>query len=72
MSVCLCGGEVIAGFDLAVLAMAPGEKKVTVIPAETACMVSFSRISRFGRRWKSNSITTFKAKSPRFISFVLC
>ena len=30
------GGEVIAGFDLAVLAMAPGEKKVTVIPAEEA------------------------------------
>ncbi|MFZ4800833.1 MAG: FKBP-type peptidyl-prolyl cis-trans isomerase [Chlorobium sp.] len=30
------GGEVIAGFDLAVLDMAPGDKKVTVIPAGEA------------------------------------
>jgi len=30
------GGEVIAGFDSAVLDMAPGDKRVTVIPAEEA------------------------------------
>ncbi|MEI6639857.1 MAG: FKBP-type peptidyl-prolyl cis-trans isomerase, partial [Chlorobium sp.] len=30
------GGEVIAGFDSAVLDMAPGDKRVTVIPAVEA------------------------------------
>ncbi len=30
------GGEVIAGFDIAVLNMAPGEKRVSVIPAAEA------------------------------------